>query len=98
EESDMLLVPDLATFRIFPWGESQNRVARLICDVHTPDRTPFEGDPRWVLKRQIARAARLGYVMNAGMEAEFFMFKTGEDGEPTTVTHDVGSYFDLTPV
>jgi glutamine synthetase len=98
EESDMLLRPDLATFRIFPWGEAESRVGRLICDIVKPDGTPFAGDPRAVLKRQLARAAALGFTMNAGMEAEFFMFRRGRDGEPTTVTHDVGAYFDLTPV
>ncbi|HEX6965541.1 MAG TPA: glutamine synthetase family protein [Gemmatimonadaceae bacterium] len=98
EESDMLLAPDLSTFRIFPWGSSENRVGRLICDIQMPDGSPFPGDPRGVLKRQIARAAELGYTMNAGMEAEFFMFKKGPDGTPTTITHDVGAYFDLTPV
>ncbi len=98
EESDMLLAPDLGTFRIFPWSDPENRVARVICDINTPDGAPFAGDPRGVLKRQIAHAAKMGYVMNAGMEAEFFMFKTGPDGEPTTQTHDVGAYFDLTPV
>ena len=94
----MLLVPDLTTFRIFPWGEPENRVARLICDINTPDGRPFDGDPRGVLKRQIAKADELGFTMNAGMEAEFFMFKIGPDDEPSTVTHDVGAYFDLTPV
>ena len=98
EESDMLLAPDLATFRVFPWGEEHNRIGRLICDINLPDGSPFPGDPRGVLKRHIARAAELGYIMNAGMEAEFFMFKRGEDGRPTTITHDVGAYFDLTPV
>jgi len=98
EESDMLLAPDLGTFRIFPWGDPENRVARLICDINMPDGTPFVGDPRGVLKSQIAKAAKMGYVMNAGMEAEFFMFKKGPNGEPSTVTHDVGAYFDLTPV
>ena len=97
EESDMLLVPDLATFLVFPWGDADSRVARLICDIHRPDGTPFAGDPRAVLKRQIARAADLGYTMNAGMEAEFFMFKPGQEGTPATVTHDVGSYFDMAP-
>src|SRR5919112_3086894 len=77
EESDMLLAPDLATFQLFPWGDPENRVARLICDINRPDGQPFEGDPRAALKRQIARAASLGYTMNAGMEAEFFMFKPG---------------------
>jgi glutamine synthetase len=97
EESDMLLAPDLSTFQIFPWGDEKSRVARLICDINTPDGKPFAGDPRGVLKRMIARAARLGYTMNAGMEAEFFMFKPRPDEEPSTITHDVGSYFDLAP-
>ncbi|HJR64341.1 MAG TPA: type I glutamate--ammonia ligase [Gemmatimonadaceae bacterium] len=98
EESDMLLAPDLHTFRIFPWGDPENRVARLICDVYLPDGSQFPGDPRAALKRQIERAAAMGFTMNAGMEAEFFMFKLGAEDEATTVTHDVGSYFDLTPV
>ncbi|HEX5437868.1 MAG TPA: type I glutamate--ammonia ligase [Gemmatimonadaceae bacterium] len=98
EESDMLLAPDLSTFRIFPWANGENRIGRLICDIQRPDGSPFPGDPRSALKRQIARAAAMGYTMNAGMEAEFFMFKKGADGTPTTVTHDVGAYFDLTPV
>jgi glutamine synthetase len=98
EESDMLLAPDLSTFRVFPWGDPENRVGRLICDINMPDGSPFVGDPRGVLKTQIARAAKMGYVMNAGMEAEFFMFKMGPNGESSTVTQDVGAYFDLTPV
>jgi glutamine synthetase len=98
EESDMLLAPDLSTFQIFPWGDTQNRVARLICDINMPDGKPFPGDPRGALKRQLARAAQMGYTMNAGMEAEFFMFKRGADGSATTETHDVGGYFDLAPV
>jgi len=98
EESDMLLAPDLSTFVVFPWSDAENRVCRLICDINRPDGTPFPGDPRGVLKRQLARAASLGFSMNAGMEAEFFMFKRGADGEATTRTHDVGSYFDLAPV
>src|SRR5262245_12592925 len=97
EESDMLLAPDLSSFQVFPWGDPEARVCRLICDINMPDGSPFEGDPRGVLKRQIARAASLGFVMNAGMEAEFFLFKPDDDGKPTTVTHDVGSYFDLAP-
>ena len=98
EESDMLLAPDLSTFRVFPWGDEQSRIGRLICDITTPDGSPFAGDPRYALKRQIQRAGELGFTMYAGMEAEFFMFKRGEDGVPTTTTHDVGAYFDLTPV
>jgi glutamine synthetase len=97
EESDMLLAPDLSTFQVFPWGDEKSRVARLICDINTPDGNPFAGDPRGVLRKTIAQAAKLGYTMNAGMEAEFFMFKPRADEEPSTVTHDVGSYFDLAP-
>ncbi|MDQ3949822.1 MAG: type I glutamate--ammonia ligase, partial [Gemmatimonadota bacterium] len=98
EESDMLLAPDLSTFQIFPWGDPDARVARLICDINMPDGSPFPGDPRGVLKRQIARAAELGFTMNAGMEAEFFLFRPGPDDAPATVTHDVGGYFDLAPM
>jgi glutamine synthetase len=98
EESDMLLAPDLLTFQIFPWGDPAARVARLICDVNMPDGSAFSGDPRGVLKKQVARAAAAGYTMNAGMEAEFFLFKPAADGRPSTDTHDVGGYFDLAPV
>ncbi|HEX6533266.1 MAG TPA: type I glutamate--ammonia ligase [Gemmatimonadaceae bacterium] len=98
EESDMLLAPDLGTFQIFPWTNGESRVARLICDINLPDGTPFAGDPRGTLKRQLARAKKMGYTMNAGMEAEFFMFKPGTNGVASTETHDVGAYFDLAPV
>jgi len=98
EESDMLLRPDHSTFRTLPWGDPDTRVARVICDVVTTDGTPFEGDPRQVLKRQIARAEKLGYVMKAGVEAEFFLFRPAVNGGVATHTHDVGSYFDLAPM
>jgi glutamine synthetase len=98
EESDMLLKPDLRTFRVFPWGRKDSRVARLICDVFNPDETPFLGDPRLALKRVRAEAAGLGYQVNAGVEAEFFLFHKDENGDATTLTHDAGGYFDLTPV
>src|SRR6476660_2331087 len=97
EESDMLLAPDFSTFQIYPWGDEKNRVARLICDINTPDGQPFAGDPRGVLKKVIARAAKLGLTMNAGMEAEVFMFKPDANDDASTETHDVGSYFDLAP-
>ena len=97
EESDMLLAPDLSTFQVFPWGDPENRICRVICDINTPDGAPFAGDPRGVLKRVLAQASSLGFSMNAGMEAEFFLFRPSEEGEATTVTHDVGSYFDLAP-
>jgi glutamine synthetase len=97
EESDMLLKPDFDTFRLFPWGDPENRICRLICDINRPDGTPFDGDPRTVLRQVIARASANGYTMNAGMEAEFFLFRPAADGEPSTTTHDVGGYFDLAP-
>jgi len=97
EESDMLLKPDFDTFRVFPWGDPDNRICRLICDIQQPDGTPFAGDPRIVLRRAIGRAAEMGYTMNAGMEAEFFLFRPSADGGPSTNTHDVGGYFDLAP-
>src|SRR6476659_2442814 len=98
EESDMLLAPDLSTFRIFPWGDPESRVGRLICDVNLADGSPFAGEPRWALKRVCGDAASMGYTSTAGMEAEFLMFKPGPNGETTTQTHDVGAYFDLAPV
>src|SRR5881398_1183753 len=64
EESDMLLAPDLSTFRIFPWGDPDSRVGRLICDVNLADGSPFAGDPRGALRRVIADAAAMGYAMN----------------------------------
>ncbi len=98
EESDMLLKPDLATYRALPFGAPGERVARLICDISLPDGTPFVGDPRGRLKEVLAQAAALGFTMNAGMEAEFFLFKQDASGRATTDTHDVGGYFDLAPV
>jgi glutamine synthetase len=98
EESDMLLKPDLDTFRIFPWGDADNRVARIICDVYKADDTPFEGDPRGALRRILNGIGEQGYKALMGMEAEFFLFQRTPDGDPTTVTHDSGGYFDLTPV
>lgn len=97
EESDMILKPDYNTYCILPWDVSGGKVARLICDVYRPDGTPFEGDPRYVLKRAIAEAAKRGYVMNNGPELEFFFFNK-KDGEATTVPHDMGGYFDFPPI
>ena len=98
EDSDMYLHPDLSTFEIFPWRPQQGKVARLICDVYRTDGTPYEVDPRYVLKRAISHAAGMGYTLNAGPECEFFLFHTDEDGLPTTLTHERGGYFDVGPV
>lgn len=102
EESDMLLHPDFDTFLIFPSiieGDERGKVARLICDVALPDGSPFTGDPRYVLKRQVERLKALGYDdMYAGPEPEFFLFHRTADGAPTTRTNDAAGYFDLAPV
>lgn len=98
EESDMYLYPDLDTFVIFPWRPQQGKVARLICDVYNTDGKPFEGDPRYVLKREIEKARQLGYEFNVGPECEFFLFHTDDESRPTTITHENASYFDLGPI
>lgn len=83
EESDMYLHPDLDTFVIFPWRTSEDhKVARLICDVYCSDGTPFEGDPRYVLRRAIKKAADMGYSCNVGPECEFFLFHIDETASP----------------
>lgn len=98
EESDMYLYPDLDTFQIFPWRPQQGKVARLICDVYRPNGEPFEGDPRYILKKVIKQAEDMGYIFEVGPECEFFLFHTDDNGMPTTITHEKGSYFDLGPV
>lgn len=97
-ESDMYLVPDLDTFVIFPWRSSNGKVARLICDIHTPDGKPFAGCPRNNLKRILMEAKDMGYTMNVGPEAEFFLFLADEKGHATTQTQDDAGYFDLAPL
>ncbi len=97
EESDMYLYPDYDTFEIFPWRPQQGKVARLICDVYTPDGKPFEGDPRWILKKTIKEANDLGYRFDVGPECEFFLFHTDDNGLPTTLSHERAGYFDLGP-
>ena len=100
-ESDRVLVPDVATYRVLPWSAPERRRARLICDVHGPDGRPSLSAPRVVLKRMLDRAAEQGYVCNFGPELEFFLFKRddGRNGEHPTrpAPHDVGSYFDFSP-
>lgn len=98
EESDMYLYPDPDTLEIFPWRPQQGKVARMICDVYRPDKKPFEGDPRYILKCALGEAARLGYRFEVGPECEFFLFHTDENGMPTTLTHEQAGYFDLGPL
>ncbi len=98
-ESDQYLWPDLDSFVIFPWRPQHGKVARLICDIHNPDGSPFVGDPRGVLKRALEKARAMGYdAFNIGPEAEFFLFQTDEEGKPTTKTNDEAGYFDLGPL
>ena len=93
-ESDMLAIPDPSTFQLLPWRPTERRVARMFCDVHLPDGSPFPGDPRQVLKRNLARAAALGFTFYVGPEVEYFYFKDAEGTTPL----DHGGYFDLTPL
>lgn len=98
EETDMYLYPDLDTFEIFPWRPQQGKVARLICDVHCPDGSQFEGDPRYVLKKVLKEAENMGYRFNVRPECEFFLFHMDEEGQPTTTTHETAGYFDVGPI
>lgn len=102
EESDMLLRPDYNTFLIFPEaleGSGRGKVARLICDVATPDGKPFPGDPRYALKKQLEKLQKVGFDnMYAGPEPEFFLFTRDPEGRPTTITNDAAGYFDLAPI
>jgi glutamine synthetase len=98
EESDMLLYPDLSTWVIFPWTAEKGKVARLICDIYTPEGKPFEGDPRNNLRRVLKEMEELGFTnFNLGPEPEFFLFKLDQKGEPTLELNDQGGYFDLAP-
>jgi glutamine synthetase len=94
DESDMIAMPDPSTFAILPWRPRERGVARMFCDIQQPDGTPFVGDPRFVLKRQLKRAAELGYTFYVGPELEFFYFKSSDAPEGL----DKGGYFDLTPL
>ncbi len=96
DESDMIAMPDPNTFRILPWKPSENStVACMFCDIYTPEGQPYDGDPRWVLKKNLERAARHGYTFYVGPELEYFYFRSAE-GQPETL--DAGGYFDLTPL
>ena len=95
DESDMIAKPDPDTFQILPWRPLEhNAVARMFCDILKPGGEPFEGDPRYVLKRNLKKAADLGFTYYVGPELEFFYFKDSK----STETLDSGGYFDLTPL
>jgi len=94
DESDMIALPDPTTFRLLPWRPRQNAVARMFCDILTPDGEPFEGDPRYVLKHNLERAAALGYTYYVGPELEYFYFKDAESLAPL----EQGGYFDQSEI
>jgi glutamine synthetase len=94
EESDMVAFPDASTFQMLPWRPDEQSVARVFCDITLPDGSPFDGDPRWALKKQLKKASDMGYTMYVGPELEFFYF---EDSDGTQII-DKGGYFDLTPL
>ncbi len=94
QESDMIAMPDPGTFTLLPWRPMEKRVAKMFCDVLTPDGKPYMGDPRYLLKRQIKKAADKGFTFYVGPELEYFYFK-GSEG---TEVLDHGGYFDLTPL
>ena len=95
QESDMRLVLDPGTYAVLPWSLEERRRARIFCDIQMPDGRPFEGDPRGVLKRMIAKIAERGWTYNIGPEPEFFLFKGTNGHGVHPVPHDVGGYFDF---
>ena len=98
EESDMYLYPDMSTWLVFPWGADHGKVARVICSVHMTDGSPFSGDPRNNLKRVVKEMQKMGFKsFNIGPEPEFFLFKTDDNGNPTTKVNDSENYFDMEP-
>jgi glutamine synthetase len=96
-ESDQYLMPDMNTFAEIPWqkGSGPRGTARVICDVFTPRGEPFVGDPRYVLRRQVDRARKLGYIVNTGPELEFFLFRRDDEGKIAPLPHDQAGYFDF---
>ena len=96
-ESDMYLMPDPETYAILPWEPKEKTVARFICDVYKPDGKPFEGDPRYILKKTVEEANKMNFTYNTGPELEFFLFKPNDELVTKPVPHDVGSYFDFSP-
>ncbi|MBI4729825.1 MAG: glutamine synthetase [Acidobacteria bacterium] len=94
QESDMIARPDPSTFQILPWRPEQQGVARMFCDIFTPAGDPFDGDPRFVLRRTLGRAKDMGYTFYVGPELEYFYFRDSKGTEPL----DQGGYFDLTPL
>jgi glutamine synthetase len=97
QESDMHLRIDPDTYAVLPWTPADMRRARLFCDIYQPDGTPFEGDPRGLLKRMVEKVRARGWVFNVGPEPEFFLFKRNGGEAIHPVPHDIGGYFDFSP-
>lgn len=95
QESDMLLRLDPCTYQILPWSAPERRRARVLCDIYNTDGTPFDGDPRYILKRVLAKAKAMGLQFNVGPELEFFLLRRTDGENIRAVPHDVGSYFDF---
>lgn len=97
EESDQCIIPDPHTFAVMPWRPTEKGVARMICDVYTPEGQPFEGCSRYILKQATEKCEAMGFIFNIGPEGEFFLFNADEKGYPTMDIHDTAGYFDLAP-
>jgi glutamine synthetase len=98
EKSDLFLYPDPGTLSILPWRPQQGRVVRFFCDIKHPDKRDFEGNTRNILRQAIQRAEKMGYICRIGAECEFYLFKTDENGNPTDIPYDNGSYLDIAPL
>jgi len=94
DEKEMIAMPDISTFQVLPWRPKEDAVARMFCDILEVDKTPFEGDSRYILKKNLLKAAKMGFTFYTGPEIEFFFFKNSKNPE----TLDNGGYFDLTPL
>ena len=97
QESDMHLRPDIDTYAVLPWTPSDLKRARLFCDIYRMDGTPFEGDPRGLLRKKLAEIKQRGWKLMVGSEPEFFLFRRNGGEGIRPVPHDVGGYFDFSP-
>ena len=97
-ESDMLAIPDMTTFRVLPWRPYEKKEGRIICNLYRPGGKPFEGDPRYILKKALEEAEASKFIYNVGPELEFFLFKVDEAHQIKPAPHDTGGYFDLSPL
>ena len=99
EESDMIAMPDPSSFAVLPWRPEEKATGRMFCDIQVPGGEPYEGDPRWILRRALERAADLGFDgYNIGPELEYFYFKDARPPGGTPEILDEGGYFDLTTI